>query len=189
MSQPQPPAGEIILTYDDYLHLPDDGRRYEILEGVLYVTPSPQTAHQVVLRNLGFFLLEFLRRNNLGELLYAPMDVVLSRTNVCQPDLLYISRERLHIMEERNISGAPDLVVEILSPTTASQDRVLKAQVYARYGVDFYWLVDPEARTLEEYRREGETFTLLGTLAGEEVFRPALFPGLGIPLHEVWPSL
>lgn len=186
MSKPQPPAGEIILTYDDYLNLPDDNNRYEILEGVLYVTPSPTTRHQRVSRNLGYLLFDHVLDNDLGEIFFAPYDVILSDISITQPDLIFISHERQHIITEANVRGAPDLVVEITSRHTRERDKSIKAQIYARYGVDYYWILDPSRRIMEEYRREGEAFRLLGRYHGPTVVRPALFPDLELDLGRVW---
>lgn len=186
MKKAQPPAGEIILNYDDYLNLPEDGNRYEILEGVLYVTPSPTTKHQRISRNLGFALFDFVRKHELGEIFYAPLDVIFSHICIAQPDLIFVSREREDILTEKNIRGAPDLVVEILSPGTAERDRFLKAQLYARYGVGYYWVINPETKTMEEYRREGQIFELAGCYQGDIKITPVLFPGLNLDLGEVW---
>ncbi|MGQ9532936.1 MAG: Uma2 family endonuclease [Desulfotomaculales bacterium] len=181
-----PPAGEVILTYDDYLRLPDDGRRYEILEGVLEVTPSPTTAHQRVVRNLFSALHAHVQRHGLGEVLFAPLDVVLSRFSVTQPDLLYVCSARSEILTEAHVAGAPDLVVEVVSPSTSSLDRVTKAQVYARYGIPHYWVVDPAAKTVEEFRIQRGIYLLVRRWEGREIFAPALFPGLEIDLTVVF---
>jgi len=186
MLQPRPPAGHILVTYEDYCALPSDGRRYEVLEGVLRVTPSPSTKHQRVSRRLELILALHVEENNLGEVFYAPIDVVLSPHTVVQPDLIFVSRERSHLITDKNIAGPPDLVIEILSPASAEADRLLKAQLYARHGVDYYWLVDPEAETLEEYRREGEIFVHLGTYQGPVTFVPRCFPALSLDLGRVW---
>lgn len=186
MAQPQPPAGEIILTYDDYLQFPNDGRRYEILEGVLYMTPAPVPKHQKVSINLEFLLYAYVTAHDLGEVYHAPIDVVLSRTNVTQPDIIFIGRERLDRITAKNVSGAPDLVVEILSPSTSQTDRLVKAQIYARYGVSYYWLLDPDQQELEEYVSKDGTFTLLSRHQGKAVFPPAIFPGWEIDLGRVW---
>lgn len=186
MSLPVPPAGKIVLTYEDYLHLPDDGRRYEILEGVLYVTPSPTTRHQRVSRNLQRILDSFVFKNNLGEVFYAPLDVILSNINITQPDLIYISSINLKIITEKNIWGAPDLIVEILSPATSRTDKTIKAQVYAHHGVKYYWLVDPDTCTIEEYSLKEDGYALVKTVQGNNFFTPELFPGLFIDLAQVW---
>jgi|OM-RGC.v1.018329288 Uma2 family endonuclease len=181
-----PPAGEIILTYDDYLQLPDDGKRYEILEGVLHVTPSLTTRHQRVSRNLHFILHAHVTENNLGEVFFAPLDVVFSNISVTQPDLLYVSRERQNVITEKNIAGAPDLVVEILSPSTSGVDQVTKAQVYARYGVPYYWVVDPEGKTVDEFRLERGIYMPVRRWEQNAHFTPELFPGLVVELEKVW---
>lgn len=186
MRKPQPPAGEIILNYDDYLNLPDDGNRYEILEGVLYVTPSPTTRHQRISRNLEFLLFDFVKKHELGEIFYAPLDVIFSHISIAQPDLIFVSKEREYILTEKNVRGAPDLVVEILSPSTVERDRFLKAQLYARYGVDYYWVLNPETETMEEYHREGQVFQLIGSYHGRVKMQPVLFPCLTLDLGEVW---
>ncbi|MBC7347002.1 MAG: Uma2 family endonuclease [Clostridia bacterium] len=186
MTQPMPPAGRILLTYEDYCALPNDGRRYEVLEGVLCVTPSPSTRHQRISRRLELILALHVEENHLGEVFYAPMDVVLSPHNVVQPDLIFIGRERNHLITDKNIAGPPDLVVEILSPASAETDRRLKAQLYARYGVDHYWLVDPDAETLEEYCREGDVFVHIGTYQGLVTFVPRCFSALSLDLARVW---
>ncbi|KYH33729.1 Uma2 family endonuclease [Neomoorella mulderi] len=186
MSRPVPPAGEIILTYDDYLRLPDDGKRYEILEGVLHVTPSPTTQHQRVSRNLHFILHTYVMGKGLGEVFAAPLDVVLSNISITQPDLIYVSRERQNVITEKNIAGTPDLVVEILSPSTSGTDKVTKAQVYARYGVPYYWVVDPQEKTVEEFRLERGIYMLIRCWKKEEHFTPELFPDLMVELAKVW---
>ena len=134
----QPPAGKIVLTYEDYCALPNDGRRYEILEGELFVTPSPSRAHQRLSANLFMILNSHGRDRDLSEVFYAPFDVILEKTSVVVPDLLFVSRDRLGIVTDRGVEGAPDLIVEILSPGTAHRARLDKAQLYARHGVRRY---------------------------------------------------
>jgi Uma2 family endonuclease len=142
----------IKLTVRDYMTMPDDGRRFELIHGELILAPSPVTQHQRISRNLFEILIGFVRTQNLGELFYAPMDVVLSDYDVFQPDILFISRNRLHIIGDSNIQGAPDLVIEILSPSTESRDRGIKLEQYLRYGVREYWIIDPQNRTCEVLR-------------------------------------
>lgn len=186
MSLPVPPAGEIILTYDDYLRLPDDGKRYEILEGVLHVVPSPTTRHQRISRELEFIIYQYVTQHGMGEVFYAPLDIVFSRTSIVQPDLIYVSRERQSVITEKHIAGAPDLVVEIISQSTSAADRVTKAQVYARYGVPYYWVVDPEKKAAEEFRLERGIYMLVRSWEDEEVFSPEIFPGLRVDLRKLW---
>ena len=136
------------FTYDDYRTAPED-RRYELLDGDLIVAPAPSLKHQRVLLALAGLLDRFVKGAGLGEVLPAPCDVVLSDTDVVQPDLLFISRERAHLVRNGdNVQGAPDLVVEILSPATADRDRGYKRALYARHGVAEYWLIDPVAETV-----------------------------------------
>ena len=134
-------------TYADYCRTPDD-ERYELLDGELVMVPAPSTGHQRIDTRLGALLHVFVNEKDLGEVFHAPFDVVLSETDVVQPDLLFISNERAYIITPANARGAPDLVVEILSPSTATRDRTFKRALYARYGVREYWLVDPDARTI-----------------------------------------
>ena len=134
------------LTYADYLETSDD-ERYELLKGELVMSPSPKEIHQHISGILYLAIGAFVRERSLGKVYFAPFDVVLSDTNVVQPDLLFVSNERAGIITQDNVQGAPDLVVEILSPATAERDRTLKLDLYAQYGVKEYWIVDPDAET------------------------------------------
>lgn len=176
----------IVLTYDDYALLPDDRNRHEILEGDLIVTPSPTTNHQKVSRNLEFILFSHIKQNNSGELFYAPIDVILDESTVVQPDIIFILKEHLHILSKRGVDGAPDLLVEILSPATAKYDRISKKQLYARYGVRWFWIVDPDEKKVEEYEREGETYNLRTARSEKDSFTSGIFPELDIDLSLVW---
>ena len=152
----------IILTYKDYAALPADGHRYEIHEGELSVTPAPSPQHQRILRNLHDLVWQHVKTRGLGEVLFAPLDCILSETTIVQPDLVYLDNARLAALSPRGIEGPPTLVVEILSPTTTLIDRSTKLQLYARHGVPYYWIVDPEARTIEAYRLSGGGYQLAG---------------------------
>ena len=134
------------LTYEDYASLPDD-ERCELIDGELIPMPSPKEIHQRLLLLLGASWLWFVLETRLGAVYTAPFDVILSPTNVVQPDLIFVSSARAHIITEDNIRGAPDLVVEILSPSTAGYDRTTKRNLYARHGVGEYWLIDPYGKT------------------------------------------
>jgi Uma2 family endonuclease len=182
----QPPAGRIVLTYEDYCALPDDGKRYEIIEGDLYVTPSPGRAHQEFVGNLFIVLKTFARTRELGDVFIAPFDVILEETSVVVPDLLFVGRDRSGIVTDRGVRGAPDLIVEILSPGTARRDRVEKAKLYARHGVRHYWLADPETRALEVYELSEGQYRRTASLADDDSFAPSLFPGLTIQLGSLW---
>jgi Uma2 family endonuclease len=138
----------IKFTYSDYVLLPEQDRR-ELIYGDFYVVPAPNIRHQVIIRNLAPPLHDHVRENGLGEVLWAPVDVVLSEESVVQPDILFVSGARYEIITEANIQGAPDLVVEVLSPSTADRDRRLKLSLYARFGVREYWIVDPEEESIQ----------------------------------------
>jgi Uma2 family endonuclease len=161
------PTGKIVLTYEDYVLLPNDGKRYEILEGELTVTPAPSTKHQTASGNLFVLLAHYIKERDLGKLFHAPIDLILESTSVLQPDLLFVSKARQSIITERAVEGAPDLVIEILSPATSRTDRITKAQIYARHRVPAYWIVDPELEVIEIYLLEGDGYRLSSTLQGK----------------------
>ena len=178
------------FTYEDFLHFPDDGKRHEIIGGQHYVTPSPDTKHQRVARNLILALGGYLERDPTGEVFAAPFDVVFSDLDVVEPDLLYVSRERSHILTDRHVRGAPDLAVEILSPGTRKTDEVKKRQLYERFGVHEYWLVDPELDTIKVYRRVEEAFVRVAKLsvAHGDVLATPLLPDWSVPLAKIFAS-
>jgi Uma2 family endonuclease len=134
-------------TYDDYRQLPE-GAPYELIRGHLARSPSPSPRHQIVQANLFFALSQFDRANQAGRVVSAPIDVQLADTSVVQPDLLYMRRDRLDHIGEQSIEGAPDLVVEILSPATAHRDLTEKKRLYEEYDVREYWVVDPDSETV-----------------------------------------
>src|SRR3990170_3499969 len=172
-------AGErVILTYKDYEALPADGRRYELHEGELSVTPAPSSRHQRILRNLNDVLWQHVKSRGLGEVLFAPIDCILSNITVVQPDLLYLDPGRLNLVSDRGIEGPPTLVVEILSPTTTAIDRSTKRQLYAKYGVLYYWIVDPQARAVEAYVLSEGAYQLSARVAGSEPVSLPPFPDL-----------
>jgi Uma2 family endonuclease len=174
------------LTYEDYLLLPEDGQRHEILDGEHYVTPSPFFRHQNVASRLHLHLGRWVKERRLGVVLFAPMDVLLSPHDVAQPDLLFISNERAGIITEKNIQGAPDLVVEILSQSTRQRDERLKLDRYDRFGVAEYWIVDPDRRAAKVYRRQSSRLHLAAELSAEGVLTSPLLPGLEVRLAEVF---
>ena len=176
------------LTYDDLLALPDDGLRHELIDGEHYVAPAPNFRHQKVVVNFTLAVGNFVERHDLGVLLVAPFDVVFSPTDVVEPDLLFLSRERLGLATEQNIQGAPDLVIEILSPSTRKRDQGVKRQLYERMGVREYWLADPARETVTVYRRAGQAFRLVAEMSRDaaEVLTTPLLPGLEIPLARIF---
>lgn len=180
------PEGKIVLTYEDYVLLPNDRNRYEILEGELSVTPAPSTKHQSASANLFKLLSRHVDDRNLGKLFYAPIDVILDPTSVLQPDLLFVSSARQRIITEKAIEGAPDLVIEILSPGTSRTDRVTKAQIYARHSVPAYWIVDPEQEVIEIYLLEADGYRLAATLQGKTPMFAPPFKELEIAAGDVF---
>ena len=139
-----------------------------------------------VSRNLELILHVYVNERGLGEVLNAPVDVILDHHTVVVPDLVYVSSGRSSIIEHRAIVGAPDLLVEILSPSTADRDWGAKAKLYARFGVERYWVVDPDERTLTTFSRSGDAYLPLARYSGDEIIRSALFPDLAIDLSKVW---
>ena len=137
-----------MLTYQDYCHLPEDHNRYEILEGDLAVTPSPATVHQTISKRIQLAFMLQIEARNRGTVFNAPVDVIFNDNNVAQPDLLVLSPQNRNRISQRGIEGAPDLIVEILSPSTADRDRNTKLKLYAKHGVREYWIVDPKEHTI-----------------------------------------
>lgn len=178
----------IVLTYDDYTAIPNDRNRYELFEGELEVTPAPGTRHQIVVTNLALLLGNHIRKRKLGRLLVAPCDVLLSDITVVQPDLLFVALERETIITPKYVQGAPDLVVEVISPGTERTDRDVKRQLYARYGVRHYWLIDPERREAAAYVLEEPGYRELVRAQGSDEFAAAPFADLIVSLTEVWES-
>ncbi|MBI4330707.1 MAG: Uma2 family endonuclease [Chloroflexi bacterium] len=179
---------DIKFTYEDYKNLPEsETKRYELLEGELVVAPSPNEQHQSVSRNLEFLLFQYVKDNNLGTVYYAPFDVHLGE-NVLQPDIMYISQDRRHVITKDEIRGAPDLVIEILSPGTADKDRGLKRRLYARHGVREMWIVDPEAETIEVARPAKSGFETAGVYKRTETLVSSVLPGFRPDLREVFQS-
>lgn len=163
-------------THADLLHMPDDGKRREIIDGDLYVTPSPINYHQKILFNLTMAFGGFLQQHPIAELRFAPLDVILSEHDVLEPDLLLVLNEHKDILQDW-VRGAPDLVVEILSPTTEGRDRTIKLKAYARFGVAEYWIVDPIAQAVEVYRLTADGYCLATTCADARTVDTPLLPG------------
>ena len=176
---------KVKFTYHDYLLLSDD-KRYEILEGDLYVVPAPSTSHQRISRNLEMALINYVRQNDLGEVFDAPYDVILSEENVVQPDLLFVCKQRSGIVGTENIQGPPDLVIEILSPGTKSKDLDIKRKLYAKYGIREYWTVDPAAKTLEISLWSEAGYQSAGVYPHTALVSSPLLPDLELPLAEIF---
>ena len=176
------------LTYRDYLDLSESDDRFELIDGELFMVPAPVPEHQEFLGELYVVIRAFVRENRLGRVFFAPLDVVFSEDNVFQPDLIFVSKERLNIITGQNVRGAPDLVVEVLSPSTADRDRTLKRERYAKFGVREYWIVDIVGRTIEVHVLDGDKFAVAGVYGEGDIFESPLLPGLKINISDVFES-
>jgi Uma2 family endonuclease len=172
------------LDYDDYCAIPSDGKRYELLDGQVHVTPAPSPLHQRASKRLQRLLEAYFEESGRGEVFDAPIDVILTPHDVVQPDLVVVTAPSQ--VSSRGIEGAPLLVVEVLSPTTTVYDRTTKAQRYAALGIPHYWIVDPEARTIECFRRHQGTYQLVGSFGPEDTLTHPDFPGLRLDLAPLW---
>ena len=173
------------FTCADYLKTLDD-ERYELLSGELVRLPSPKEIHQYILGQLYLRLGTFIYGRDLGKVYVAPFDVVLSDTDVVQPDVIFVSNQRADIITADNVRGAPDLVVEILSPATAERDRTLKLDLYAQHGVQEYWIVDPDAKTITVLVRAGKGLEVAGTFGEEQTLRSPTLSHFSIALQELF---
>jgi Uma2 family endonuclease len=176
----------VIFTYEDLLQFPEDGKRYEILEGELTVTPAPGMGHQNVVMMLGTLINNHVLAHQLGRVYSAPTDVQFSDVSVVQPDLLFVSAEHQAIILLTHVRGAPDLVVEVLSPSTARRDREAKMKLYAQYEVPNYWLLDPVAREAVAYALQEGDYRQVALAHDDETFSAPPFPDLAIPLGMLW---
>jgi Uma2 family endonuclease len=176
----------VVLTYKEYEALPADGRRYEIHEGELSMTAAPSPRHQIISRNLFLALHAHVKSKGIGEVLYAPLDVILSDISIVQPDIVYLDPTRLAAISHRGVEGAPTLVVEVLSPATTLIDRSTKHQLYARHGVPFFWLVDPEGRTVEAFVLGPQGYSVTVRAFGTEPVSPPPIPDLNLIPASLW---
>lgn len=174
------------LTYPELRLMPDDGKRYELINGEVFVSPSPSEKHQRASGRLFLSMGSHVERKNLGRVYYAPFDVVFGEKTALQPDLLFVSKARLGIIGPEYIIGAPDLVVEILSPSRPAYDRVTKLEQYALYGVPEYWIIDPMAESVEIYALTGKRYELRATLAGTDTLSTPLLSGWELPVNSLF---
>lgn len=171
-------------TYQQYLEL-DDDQRYQILDGELIMTPAPSTQHQRIALNVVLRLAHFVTERMLGEVFFAPTDVVLNDDQVVQPDVLFVRKDRLHIVKLRAVHGAPDLVVEILSPASLRMDRYRKAAMYQCAGVTEYWIVDPANQAIEVHVLGASGYELFSFAAETGAVGSKLLDGLAIAIADV----
>ena len=172
------------LGYDDLADMPDDGLIREILDGHLFVTPSPAPIHQRVSKRLARQLEAYFEGRGLGEVFTAPLDTILGPHDVAEPDLMVVTDPAL--VTQRAIEGAPALVVEVLSPSTAHRDRVVKARRYARAGIADYLIVDIDRRRIECHRLQGGEYELMVVAEDDETLTHPHWPGLTIDLAALW---
>jgi Uma2 family endonuclease len=175
----------IRFNYHDYLQLPED-KRYEILDGELYVVPAPNTRHQRLAKRLLGALDRYVSGKTLGEVFVAPYDVLLSDENVVQPDIVFVRQERFAIIREANLAGAPDIAIEILSPGTRQKDLAIKRKIYARFGVQEYWIVDPDAATVEILAWKESEYETVGIYRESDRLSSPLVPDLDLPLSDLF---
>ncbi len=173
------------FTYEDYRNTPDD-IRYELLDGELIIMTSPSRVHQRLVLKLAGLFTAFVTTGNLGEILIAPFDVVFSDTDTVQPDIVFVSTERAHIITENNIRGAPDLVIEILSPSTVGRDRTFKRTLYERHGVREYWMVDPAARNITVLLLGENGYELAGIYGEGQTLTSPTLPGFDLNLGDIF---
>ena len=174
------------MNYDQYCLLPDDRNQYELFDGELVMTPSPNTRHQRIVGQLHAELLAYVREHSSGEIFVAPLDTIFDQYTVMQPDILFVSRERVPEVVKERIEGAPDIVVEVLSPSTFHKDLRRKMHVYSQFGVREYWIVDPEEQTMDLYHRVGEKLELARRFAVQETFQSPLLPGLQLEVRSIF---
>ena len=183
------PPRSVKLTYDDFVQFPDDGMRHELIDGEHFVTPSPNPRHQRILGSLYLEIGNHLKAHPIGEVFFAPLDVVMSNVDVVEPDLLYMSRERAaEVLVPEHVRGVPELVVEIASKSTRKRDATIKRALYERAGVSEYWVVDPEIDVVRVYQKSADGFSRPIDLRRDrgDTLTTALLPGLTIPLDVIF---
>jgi len=177
---------ENFFTYEDYANLPE-GAPFQLIGGKLVMTPAPSPYHQMVLKKLGYLLYEFAeKRNNLGEVFFAPIDVYFDEKEVYQPDIVFITKERLDIVGEKKIESAPDLVIEIISEATAYYDLRHKKNIYEKYGVKEYWIVDPIEKSIEVYENSEKGFVLISRAVMKGTVKSSILRGFEVSLEEIF---
>jgi len=180
------PEEKVFFTYEDYASLPE-GAPYQLIGGKLVMTPAPSPYHQMILKKLGYLLYEFVeKKNKLGEVFFAPIDVYFDEREVYQPDIVFISKERLNIVGEKKIESAPDLVIEIISEATAYYDLKHKKNVYEKYGVKEYWIVDPIEKSIEVYENREREFVLVSRAVTKGTVKSSILQGFEVSLEEVF---
>jgi Uma2 family endonuclease len=171
-------------TYDDYAELPDDGNRYEIVDGVLIMTPAPTPEHQDIVGMIYYYLVTYVKLAGFGRVFPGPIDVELGPKQVFQPDVVVLLNAHLDRIASKKINGAPDLMVEIASPSTAVYDRLTKYEKYAQAGIPEYWIVKPVARTVEVLVLEHGEYRSLGIFSGRQTLPSRVVSGLPVEVEQ-----
>ena len=180
-------TSRIVLTYEDYAALPHDGKRYELHEGELVQMGAPNVRHQLIIGNLYSIFRAHVIAVGRGQVLLSPLDCIMSDITVVQPDLVYVDEIRRQLLSERALEGAPTLAVEILSPWSRHTDRRVKMRLYAKHAVDWYWIVDGNALTIDAHRLEGDGYRLAARLEGTAPRALPPFPDLPLDPATIWP--
>ncbi|HYU75487.1 MAG TPA: Uma2 family endonuclease [Ktedonobacteraceae bacterium] len=171
-------------TYEAYAALPNDGHKYEVVQGVLMMSPAPEPAHQGVIEEINGYLREQIRLTKRGLVLTGPVDVVLSQEMTMQPDVLVLLAEHINRVQKKRILGVPDLAVEVMSPSSATYDRFVKYSVYERAGVPEYWLVNVDEQTIEVFVLDEGKYRSLGVFQGEQTLPSRIVPGMSAPVAQ-----
>ena len=174
------------LTAEDYRAMPEDGRRYQLIDGELHMAPAPNSYHQEIVWNLSQILGSYVRQHPVGRIYLAPYDVYLSDGDVVQPDLLFLSNSRKNLRQDHGLNGAPDLVIEVLSVSTSQLDKKKKRAIYARTGVKEMWLVDPILQQIHLYDFARDPAKAVRLVEDDETFESALLRGLTVSAAEVF---
>ncbi len=182
MSMPQ--QAKASGTVEDYYGIPEGWPRTELIDGEFIMPPAPSLRHQRICRELKFLIHSYLKQNPIGEIFFAPCDVILSQFSVLQPDLVFLLKEHADILTAKAVEGAPDLVVEILSESTGHLDRGAKMQVYVAAGVREYWIIDPEQDTVEVFHPREHGTQPTRTLQLGDTLETPLLPDLKLPLKD-----
>ncbi len=177
-----------LFNRHDYQEMPDGPPYFQVIDGELVMSPSPNTQHQIVAGRIYLLLGNFLVKHPLGDVFIAPLDVHLGDINIYQPDVFFVSNQRSHLITDQGIEGAPDLVVETLSPGTARYDKGSKRKNYASFGVTEYWLVDPVTRTIEVYALEKNAEVPTATHGVKDTFESVTLPGLRVKVSALFKS-
>lgn len=176
----------IRLTYEDFCEFPEDGKRYEIIDGELFMSPAPVIAHQRISRILVLAIGNYLDAYPLGELFDAPVDVVFSETDIVEPDIVVVLKERAHIITQKNIEGAPDFIIEILSPFNRRMDLKRKRVLYEKFGVKEYWIVDTEMETVQKLLLQNGQLVDAGIFETEQKISSAVISGFEMEVKKIF---